>query len=343
MPLFGKKTLSNAEKERLLMQAHNLQGQGEEYRVQKKDLPRAREYYEKSLQVFRQTNEPLAIGRVLQGLGMIHRDMKNYREAEKCLQEALDLFGSIYDTHRQGTTCDRMATMYYMQGDNVRATEMYRKAGDLLIEAGKHEEAMLSLTAAASLDVDLEQPARGEQLMRRALDIVQENRVRREEPHVLFILGKTLVVQGRGSEAIPLFTRVLLLEEEMNESTYAPAADKELKKLGAGVSTEKAQLPTANPQIAAALDLYQRGQVQPAIARLKELLGGYESRNRLEDAAAAGEQLGAIQQSLGHTADALQAYQQALVRYQKAGRQDAVGRLNMLIGMLQQEKDKFDL
>lgn len=340
MPLFGKKTLSPAEKERLLMQAHALQGQGEEYRVQKKDLPHAREYYQKALAILRQAGEPLPLGRVLQGLGMIHRDMKDFTEAEKCLQEALQLFTAIYDTYRQGTTTDRLATLFYMKGDNRRSADLYHKAGDLLLEADKPGEALLSLTAAASLEVDLGNAARAEQILRHCLEVAQSKHVRNEEPHVLFLLGKSLVAQGRGEEALPLFSRVMFLEEEMKEDTYTPAAYAEMQKLGADVRDDTT---SGNAQVAAALELYERGQPAPALAKLEDLLAGYEANRQTADAAAAAEALGSVRSKLGQLQDALALFEKALALSKQCGRKDAIGRLTMAISMLQQKKDSFDL
>ena len=196
MPLFKRKPPSNAEKEQLKMKGTLLQQQGEERR-RSLDLEGALDFYEQALKVFRQAGEPLAIGRVVQGKGMIHRDLKQFKKAEKCLYEALDIFESIYDAKRQGTTYDRLGTTYYMMGDNRRSAEMYLKAGEVLTSCGAYEDAVLANTAGASLEIESGQAARAETRLRETLDMIQAHDIRREGPHVNYVLGLSLVKQGK--------------------------------------------------------------------------------------------------------------------------------------------------
>ncbi|MBE0698832.1 MAG: tetratricopeptide repeat protein [Anaerolineaceae bacterium] len=342
MPIFGKKTFSKEEKERLLLQGGYLQQQGESKRKEK-NLPGAVRDYEQALKLYRQAEEPLAIGRALQGLGMFHRDLGNFNEAENYLNQALKIFHSLYDSFRQGTTYDRLGTLYYQMGDNRRSTEMYLKASDYLIEAGSFKDAIFALAAAASLEIDANHAVQGESIIRRALQVAMDEKISDEEPHVLYILGLALCKQDRNDEAIPVLTRVLLLEDEMHIKAYGPQANKELKKLGADVNMETVAIPISDPRIEAALELFRQGKPQSAIAQLQELLSGYDATKQAKDAAGAYEALGNIHQSLGHSQEALDLYDKALELYQKCGMQDSVGRVTMVIGLLQREKDNFVL
>lgn len=341
MPLFKKKPLSNAEKDRLLMKGTLLQQQGEDRR-QVRDMEGALSHYEQALKLFRKAEDPVAIGRVVQGLGMIHRDLKQFKKAEKCLYEALEIFESIYDAKRQGTTYDRLGTTYYMMGDHRRSAEMYLKAGEVLKDCGAYEDAVLSNSAAASLQIDAGEAAQAESLLRETIQIIQEHDIDHEEPHVTYILGQALVKQGKVEEAIPVFTRVVLLEEPMKRVAYGPAAEKQLKDLGAAVDTQT-HPPDEDPQIAAAMALFKGGQMQAAVERLEELRSDFKAAGQGEPAAAASESLGIVQQNLGQVQEAQRCYEAALEGYRACGRQDAVGRLTMLIGMLQQDQESFDL
>lgn len=339
MPIFGKKTLSGTEKEKMMMQAHNLQLAGEQRRIAK-DLPAAQALYEQSLKCFRQVDEPLAMGRVLQGLGMIQRDQRHFREAESSFNEALELFRGLYDSFHQGTTVDRIATMYYMMGDSRKACEKYLQAGALLVEGQAFPDAVAALSAGGALQMEAGAHAEAESTFRRTLDLIMQNRVSKEEPHLLYQLGTALVALKRGSEAIPLFTRVMLLEDKMHANEYAPAANEALEKMGAQVTMGTAELAVTNAELRFARDLFQGGQPQPAIARLKALL---ESSKETSICAQACEMLGGIYKKLGQTGEALSHYEKALALYTSAGMQDGVGRVVMVLGILQQDKDEFVL
>jgi tetratricopeptide (TPR) repeat protein len=341
MAIFKKKPLSEAQRERLTMKGTQLQMQGEERR-KIRDFEGALSYYEQGLKIFRQTEDTLAIGRMVQGMGMIHRDLKQFKKAEKCLFEALEIFESIYDSKRQGTTYDRLGTTYYMMGDNRKSAEMYLKAGEILAECGAYEDAVLAIAAGASLEIESGKAKQAEARLRETLNMIEEQGISHEEPHVLYVLGLALVKQGRVDEAIPVFTKAILVEEPMERSAYGPAAENKLKELGASVDT-KDLLIESDPQISKAMALFKDGQMQAAVSRLQELLSKFERDGQQERAAATCEALGMAQQNMGNIPEAQRFYEKALDGYRASGRQQAIGRLTMLIGILQQDQESFDL
>lgn len=343
MKIFGKKTLSNAERDKMCLQASSMQMEGEKLRGAN-DLAGAIRSYEKSLDLFRQANEPIGEARILQGLGMLHRDSKHFQEAENYFNQALQIFHDMHDTYRQGTTYDRMGTLYFQMGDNRQAISMYLKATELLLEVGNPQEALDALVSAGSLESREANYENAERIQRRALAIAQENQLHENESQASYHLGYTLGKLDRDTESVQHFQHVLHIYRKTGYEGFAPYAQEELKNLGA---LDEAQTParskSAHAEITSALKFYEQGQPQKAIDRLLTLISNFEALRDWSNAAHAYEALGEIHNSLGQIPEALDKYQKASELYQRSESKDDIARITLRIETILQEMQDFEL
>lgn len=124
------------------------------------------------------------------------------------------------------------ATSARIQGDKPLAADRYRQAAELFIEAGDADNAIRTLTSAAALESELKDLAQAETTLRRALAFVSGEDVAYLEPKVLFNLARALLAQDRKPEAIALFTRVIILEQQLGTEIYTTESRGALRNLG---------------------------------------------------------------------------------------------------------------
>ena len=342
MKLFGKKTPSESDKDKMCMQASYLQMEGEKRRGSD-DLAGAIRNYEQALDLFRRAEEPLGQARIMQGLGMLYRDAKKFQEGEDYFNQALQIFRDLNDTYRQGTTCDRMGTLYWEKGDLRRAIEMYSQAGSLLLKAGKPGEAMESLNSAGSLEIEESHYAEGERIERQVLALAQQNQSYELESSASYHLAYALSKLGRTAEAIQNYQRVLHIYQKTGYEGHSAHVYKELKRLGALPESQTAQSSAIHPDIAEAFRFFEQGQPQIAMNKLRELSGRFESQRDWLNAASACESMGQVHQNLGQVPEALEKYHRSREFFQQCGEKDSLARITLRIETIQQEMHGFEL
>lgn len=342
MGIFGKKTLSPAEKEQLCMQATNWQYEGEQRRAQK-DMQGAIDCYEKALDLFRKAEFALGEGRALQGLGMFHRDLQHFDQAAVLLDQALQVFITLNDKFRQGTTYDRMGTMYWQMKDNQHSMQMYSKAAELLLEVNAPKEALDSLIAVGSLQIMEEDFSNAERTLQRALQIAQQNGIYESESQASYHLGVALQKMSRIEDAVESFSRVIHIYQTTGHEGFAPYAAKELEELGA-IETKKASASQdIHPDIKSALEIYSRGQNEYAMDRLADLAREFILGKDLKNAAQAFEAMGDIHKDLGYTSIALDNFNKARDYYSQCGAKQDCAQMALKIEKINQDMQDFEL
>ncbi len=100
---------------------------GHFYLEHSKDFPRAIEYFEKSLQIYKLQNDPINYPRVLQNLGHVLLFSGQLDEAAVCLQEATHRFQSINARRDTANVFVSLGTLYFMQKRWAKAEETFRQ------------------------------------------------------------------------------------------------------------------------------------------------------------------------------------------------------------------------
>ena len=342
MGIFGKKTLSPNEKDQLCMKASNWQYKGEQRRAQK-DIQGAIECYEEALVLFRKAQFPLGEGRALQGLGMFHRDLNHFDQAAALLDQALQIFITLNDKFRQGTTYDRMGTMYWQMKDNQRSIQMYTKASNLLLEVNAPKEALDSLIAVGSLQIMEEDFPNAERTLLRALQIAQQNGLHESESQASYHLGVALRKSDQIDRAIESFSRVIHIYQKTGHEGFAPYAAKELQEMGAIESTKTSAPQNIHPDIKSALEIYSRGQNEYAMDQLADLAREFILGKDFKNAAQAFEAMGDIHKDLGYTSIALDNFNKARNFYSQCGSKQDCAQMALKIEEINQDMQDFEL
>ncbi len=111
------------------------------------DLPRAREYFQASLDIFRQLKLDVGIGRGLSGIGSVLTRQSKLEEAERHLTEALDLFEQAENKIGMARARNDLGNVFDLRGEYDKALDYYRQALVLRQELGMKQAQATSLIA----------------------------------------------------------------------------------------------------------------------------------------------------------------------------------------------------
>jgi DNA-binding CsgD family transcriptional regulator/tetratricopeptide (TPR) repeat protein len=126
------------------------------------DQTRAREYFERALEIYRDLGNQRSVGSMLRGLGSSAIDRGEANLAISLLHEGREIAAALDDDWEQAATTNLLGVALGMIGDFIRATELHRAAGDIwlaLQDIGHVPPALASQAWAALQARDLPQAA----------------------------------------------------------------------------------------------------------------------------------------------------------------------------------------
>ncbi len=99
-----------------------------------KDLHQALNYHEKSLQTSKKNHDLITEIEVLNNLGSVHSDLKNYQKALEFFQLGYEKAEKINDIEAKGMILNNIGIVHFNQGNYEESTRYYQKAIDLAQE-----------------------------------------------------------------------------------------------------------------------------------------------------------------------------------------------------------------
>ncbi|SEF92885.1 DNA-binding transcriptional activator of the SARP family [Nonomuraea solani] len=159
---------------------------------------------------------------VLTGLGYLLRYQHRYEEAARSLEAAVKLFGEVEEVYGLTLALVLAASTDAMRGRCHRALASYEQALAIVCAAGDVGTEILTLRSIAEVHLDLDQPEEAESRLLRAMALLDLHDSHRSHPQVLSRCGELRLLQGRPTEARPLFEWALRLARD-DGSPYAEA------------------------------------------------------------------------------------------------------------------------
>jgi serine phosphatase RsbU (regulator of sigma subunit)/Tfp pilus assembly protein PilF len=92
------------------------------------NIPMALEYYHKSLKINEEINEKKGIARTLTDIGVIYNSLGDIPKALEYFHKSLKIREEIKDRRGIATTLNNIGTVFNYQGDNTKALEYYYKS-----------------------------------------------------------------------------------------------------------------------------------------------------------------------------------------------------------------------
>ncbi len=105
----------------------------------KEDFLKALDYYNNCLKITKKTGDRETEVEVLNNIGTVHTDLKNFHEALKYFKSGYEKAEEIKDVEAMGMILTNMGIVYYNQGNYEKSTEYNQKAIDIAlgIEGGQ--------------------------------------------------------------------------------------------------------------------------------------------------------------------------------------------------------------
>ncbi len=92
------------------------------------NYPKALESFKKSLEIFRELGDQKGIGASLMGIGMIYDDQGNYTRAMEYFQNGLEIFRKIGDQTNVASFMNSIGNIYTIQGNYPKAMEYHQNS-----------------------------------------------------------------------------------------------------------------------------------------------------------------------------------------------------------------------
>lgn len=198
--------------------------------LDKRNWTEAKDHFEKSLALFRKTNDTRKIAWGFSNLGAALRVLKLHEEAKVCYEEAIKLFETIQDPIHQAVARMNLGNLYLDLDQPSKALELYQLAGPVF----RYQERRLA-KAALNRGIayqKLQDWKKAEKSYLSSIEYWKQNNDIISQVNVLDGLGGIYVKQELYDKAIMTYKEALTLLNQMkNYPKYEHLHDKITKDL----------------------------------------------------------------------------------------------------------------
>lgn len=187
-------------------------------------------------------------------LGAVHYAQGRYAEAERCWQDALQVFQASGDRHRTMQLLNNLGVLAVGRGDDALALRRYEEALRIAREVGHREGETMYLSNLAEVKVTLGEYEAAEADLRQVIRATEGARLAGVSDSYR-CLAEACLGQGKLDEAVAAGQRALSVAQESDEQQYIIAAWRVLgqaaSRLSAPVSIETKASGETRPYSAA--------------------------------------------------------------------------------------------
>jgi len=193
------------------------------------EFDRARECFERSLEIAQSSGRRHAEATARRNLGGIDSKRGNYDKAREHHAASLDIFRELGDRQAEATSRRNLGTIAWRQGEFDQAQAYYEESLDSYRELGDREGEANTLNNLGILAINRGEYEAAEEYSERSLDIFRELGDRRGEAKALNNLGILAKRQGEYEQAREYSERSIEINKEFGERQ---AAARSLNNLG---------------------------------------------------------------------------------------------------------------
>jgi CHAT domain-containing protein/predicted negative regulator of RcsB-dependent stress response len=328
-------------------EASRLVDQGIE-QTEKKQFDAAIKSWQSALTIYREINDRLSQGGVLNYIGLAYRNLGQYQKALESLQQALALFRGISDKAGEGTTLNNMGLVHNNLGQYQKALEVYQQALAIKKEFDDRRGQGTLLNNIGTVYRHLNEYQRALEAYQQAQELFQSVLDRASVGTTLNNIGGVYDNLGQYQKALEIYQQALDLLKSVNDRAGEGTT---LNNIGV-LYRNLGQYEQALQYYQQALDILNQvgkraliattlnniGEVKDKQSQYEEALNYYQQalviRKELQDKAGEGitlNSIGAAYRNLGQYQKALEVYQQALAI--KIEVSDRVGKATTLNNM----------
>jgi tetratricopeptide (TPR) repeat protein len=169
------------------------------------NLKIAEEKFRESLEMFRELNHLRGQAEVLNDLGILYADLKNYDKALECYEESLALKRESGWNWGEGNTLTNLGGLYSQRDDYAKAIDYYEQAINAYKKTNSRGEAARVLIDLGRVYAKAGQTSKAMETVEKSLTQSREIKDLDTQMHALGELGTLYADQRQFSEAVPYF------------------------------------------------------------------------------------------------------------------------------------------
>jgi tetratricopeptide (TPR) repeat protein len=181
------------------------------------DLPRAFEFYNKSLKINEEINNKSAISSCLSNIGVIYHYQGKIAKAIEFQHKSIKLKEEIKDKPGVSNSLNSIGVIYYEQGDIAKALEFYHKSLKIQEEINDKKGIAFSMGNIGLVYENQGEKTKALEFFNKSLNIHEEMKNNLGIAHTLNNIGATYQGQNNLSKALESYSKSLKIQEEIND------------------------------------------------------------------------------------------------------------------------------
>ncbi|MHC1777246.1 MAG: tetratricopeptide repeat protein [Lentimicrobium sp.] len=177
-------------------------------------------FAEKALIQIESIQEPYHRGKILNLLGVIHRDMKNFKKALDYQGQSLEIFRQLKDTFEIAGNLNNLGLIYKELGNSDEALKLYLEVYDLEVRRNNPFGIARTANNIASIYQDMQRFGKAEQMFR--ISIREARAINNKQFEAASIHGLGLLFQetGKPEEAIAEYKKAIEINRQAGFGEY---------------------------------------------------------------------------------------------------------------------------
>ncbi|WP_242051283.1 tetratricopeptide repeat protein [Nostoc spongiaeforme] len=178
---------------------------------------RAIEFHQQSLEIFREIGDRFGVGRSLNNLGSAYYSLGEYQRAIEFHQQSLEIFREIGDRNGVGNSLNNLGSAYYSLGEYQRAIEFHQQSLAIFREIGDRFGVGSSLIGLGNAYGSLGENQRAIEFYQQSLEIKREIGDRSGVGSSLGNLGNAYCSLGEYQRAIEFHQQSLEIKRDIGD------------------------------------------------------------------------------------------------------------------------------
>ncbi len=178
---------------------------------------KAKQYYEESLEIFKELGDRKGEASSLRQLGMIYHDRGNHEEAERLYSESLEISKELGDKKGVANSLGLLGMIQQLKGNYEEAERLYSESLEIFKELGDKKGIAYSLHNLGSAHEERGNYEEAERLYSESLEISKELGDKKGVANSLGLLGMIQQLKGNYEEAERLYNESLKIFKELGD------------------------------------------------------------------------------------------------------------------------------
>jgi len=194
------------------------------------DIIKALNYYQKSLKINKEMNAERGIATSLNNIGNIYDDQEDYSKAFFYYDKSLKVYEEIEYKHGIASALNNIGGVYDKKGDTIRALFYFHKSLKIRKEIGDKQGIAISLRSIGEIQLKQGKLAKAKENGLTSLSLAQEIGYPNNIKSAAKLLSEVYERQGYGVEALEMYKLYIQMKDSINNEATQQATAQQQAK-----------------------------------------------------------------------------------------------------------------